>query len=51
MKSKGSYLGSLGSLCKWMSNIAEEMGIDLFPGFGGSEVIILKNILNNIDFI
>ncbi len=33
MKNKGNYLGSLGALCQWLSQQAETLGIDIYPGF------------------
>lgn len=31
----GNYLISLGRLCEWMGEQAEEMGVDVLPGFSG----------------
>ena len=33
MKNENNYIISLGNLCKWMSNYAEKLGVDIFPGF------------------
>jgi len=38
-KNHGNYIISLGSLCKWMGEKAEEMEIDVFPGFAGASAL------------
>ena len=35
----GNYVISLGQLCRWMGTQAEELGVEIFPGFAASEVI------------
>ncbi len=35
----GNYTISLGSLCRWLGEQAEAFGVNLFPGFAGSEVL------------
>lgn len=35
----GNYATSLGNLCRWMGEKAEELGVMLFPGFAASEVL------------
>ncbi len=39
MSNKGNYTGSLGNLCRWLAEKAEEMGVQVFPGFPASEVL------------
>jgi electron-transferring-flavoprotein dehydrogenase len=34
-----SHATSLGNLCRWLGEQAEELGIMLFPGFAASEVL------------
>ena len=34
-----SHATSLGNLCRWLGEQAEEMGVMLFPGFAASEVL------------
>ncbi len=33
MHNRGNYVISLGLLCRWLAGRAEELGVDLFPGF------------------
>ncbi|MCE3251479.1 MAG: electron transfer flavoprotein-ubiquinone oxidoreductase [Cellvibrio sp.] len=35
----GNYIVSLGQVCRWLATQAEELGVDLFPGFNGSELL------------
>jgi len=39
MSNDGNYTGSLGSLCRWLASRAEDLGVEIFPGFPASEVL------------
>eukprot|EP00818_Percolomonas_sp_WS_P007375 CAMPEP_0117444436 /NCGR_PEP_ID=MMETSP0759-20121206/5240_1 /TAXON_ID=63605 /ORGANISM="Percolomonas cosmopolitus, Strain WS" /LENGTH=623 /DNA_ID=CAMNT_0005236503 /DNA_START=201 /DNA_END=2072 /DNA_ORIENTATION=+ len=39
MSNHGNYLISLGELCAWMAEQAEELGVQIFPGFPANEII------------
>lgn len=39
MSNDGNYTGSLGNLCRWLASKAEELGVEIFPGFPASEVL------------
>lgn len=39
MHNTGNYVASLGSLCRWLGERAEELGVEIFPGFAASEVL------------
>ena len=39
MRNKGNYTLSLGNLCRWMAGQAEELGVEIFPGFPAAEVL------------
>ncbi|KAF3924598.1 hypothetical protein AA313_de0200932 [Arthrobotrys entomopaga] len=39
MKNHGNYIVSLNELVKWLAERAEELGVEIFPGFAASEVI------------
>lgn len=43
MSNKGTYTGSLGNLCRWLAEQAEELGVQIFPGFPASEVLYDEN--------
>ncbi len=46
MCNKGNYIISLGNFCKWLSGVAQEMGVEIYPGFSGSEV--LYNVMGEV---
>ena len=35
----GNYALSLGNLCRWLGQQAEALGVNVFPGFAGAEVL------------
>lgn len=39
MHNKGNYIISLGELGRWLAGQAEELGIEIFPGFAAAEVL------------
>jgi electron-transferring-flavoprotein dehydrogenase len=39
MKNHGNYIISLGSLCRWLAKQAEELGVEIYAGFAGAEVL------------
>ena len=39
MSNDGNYTGSLGSLCRWLAEKAEGLGVEIFPGFPAAEVL------------
>jgi len=39
MSNKGCYTLSLGNLCRWLASQAEELGVEIFPGFAGAEIL------------
>ena len=36
---KGNYIASMGNLCRWMAEQAEQFGVEIFPGFAASEIL------------
>jgi electron-transferring-flavoprotein dehydrogenase len=39
LHNKGTYTGSLGNLCRWLAGKAEELGVEIFPGFAAAEIL------------
>ncbi|MCR9139060.1 MAG: electron transfer flavoprotein-ubiquinone oxidoreductase [Alphaproteobacteria bacterium] len=39
MNNHGNYIVSLGNVCRWLGAKAEELGVEIYPGFAGSEVL------------
>ncbi|MCH7631027.1 MAG: electron transfer flavoprotein-ubiquinone oxidoreductase [Proteobacteria bacterium] len=43
MSNKGAYTLSLGNLTRWLGAEAEAMGVEIYPGFAGAEVLYGKS--------
>src|ERR1700716_4091330 len=39
MDNHGSYIPSLGNLCRCLASQAEELGVEIYPGFAAAEVL------------
>jgi len=39
----GNYIISLGELAQWLAGQAEELGVEIYPGFAASEVLYHEN--------
>ena len=39
MHNHGNYIVSLGDVCRWLGAQAEELGIEIYPGFAASELL------------
>jgi len=39
MHNHGNYIVSLGNVCRWLGTQAEELGVEIFPGFAAAEVL------------
>jgi len=39
MHNDGMYTLSLGNLCRWLAGQAEELGVEIFPGFPAAEIL------------
>jgi len=40
MSNHGNYIVSLGAVCKWLAEQAEALGLQIFPGFAGTEILL-----------
>ncbi len=43
MNNHGNYIVSMGNVCRWMAEQAEEMGVEIFPGMACSEIVYGDN--------
>ena len=48
MHNQGNYIISLGSFCKWLSLKAENLGVEIYPGFAASDFILDNQKLSGI---
>ncbi|MGF1550141.1 MAG: electron transfer flavoprotein-ubiquinone oxidoreductase [Sphingomonadaceae bacterium] len=39
MNNKGTYTVSLGNVCRWLAGKAQALGVEIFPGFAGAELL------------
>jgi electron-transferring-flavoprotein dehydrogenase len=39
MNNHGNYIVSLANVCRWMAQQAEELGVEIYPGFAAAEVL------------
>jgi electron-transferring-flavoprotein dehydrogenase len=39
----GHFIVSLGEVCRWLGKQAEELGVEVYPGFAGAEVLYDKH--------
>jgi electron-transferring-flavoprotein dehydrogenase len=43
MHNQGNYIISLGNLCRWLAQQAENLGVEIYPGFAAQEALIDEN--------
>ncbi|MGB2205669.1 MAG: electron transfer flavoprotein-ubiquinone oxidoreductase [Candidatus Puniceispirillaceae bacterium] len=39
MNNHGNYIISLGNFCRWLGEQAEELGVEIYPGFPAAEIL------------
>ena len=39
MHNQGNYIVSLGNVCRWLAEQAEQLGVEIFPGFAAAEAL------------
>ena len=39
MHNKGNYIISLGKFCRWLAQQAENLGVEIFPGFAAAQIL------------
>ncbi len=39
MHNDGNYIVSLGNVCRWLGQQAEELGVEIYPGFAAAELL------------
>ncbi len=40
MNNHGNYIVSMGNVCRWMAEVAEGLGVEIFPGMACSELVM-----------
>jgi len=40
LKNEGCFILSMGNLCRWLAGVAEELGVEIYPGMAASELVL-----------
>lgn len=48
MHNRGNFIISLGELCRWLAEQAEELEIEIYPGFAANEVLYIDDTVSGI---
>ena len=48
MHNEGNYIVSLGNVCRWLGQQAEELGVEIFPGFAAAEPLIEDGVVKGV---
>jgi electron-transferring-flavoprotein dehydrogenase len=43
MSNHGNFVVSLGNVCRWLAGKAEQVGVEIYPGFAANEVLYGEN--------
>ncbi|MGI3163442.1 electron transfer flavoprotein-ubiquinone oxidoreductase [Pseudooceanicola sp. 200-1SW] len=48
MNNHGNYIVSMGNVCRWMAEQAEELGVEIFPGMACSEIVYDGDVVKGV---
>lgn len=48
LNNHGNYIVSLSKITEWLGQLVEESGVDIFPGFAGTEILYENNKITGI---
>ncbi|MFL0807241.1 MAG: electron transfer flavoprotein-ubiquinone oxidoreductase [Oceanobacter sp.] len=48
MHNDGNYIVSVGNLCRWLGERAEELGVEIYPGFTAAELLIEEGAVRGV---
>lgn len=48
MHNSGNYIVSMGNVCRWLAEQAEQLGVEIFPGFPAAELIVEDGVVKGI---
>lgn len=43
LHNRGNYIVSLGSVCRWLAEKAEALGVEVFPGFSAADLVFSED--------
>lgn len=48
MLNHGNYIASMGNVCRWLAEQAENLGVEIFPGFAAAKAIIENDTVQGV---
>ncbi|KKL01360.1 electron transfer flavoprotein-ubiquinone oxidoreductase [Rheinheimera mesophila] len=48
MHNEGNYIVSIGNLCRWLATQAEQLGVEIFPGFTAADLLIEDDVVKGV---
>jgi len=48
LNNSGNYIISLANLCRWLGEQAENLGVDIYPGFSANNFILENNTITGV---
>ncbi len=48
MNNHGNYIVSMGNVCRWMAEQAEELEVEIFPGFAASQLVMEGDVVKGV---
>lgn len=48
MHNHGNFVVSMGNLCRWLAQQAEQLGVEIFPGFSAHSTIVEDGVVKGI---
>ena len=48
MHNEGNYIVSIANLCRWLATQAEQLGVEIFPGFTAAQVLIEDDVVKGV---
>lgn len=48
LKNKGNYIVSLANVTRWLGKQAEQLGVDIFPGFAATEILYKDDVVKGV---
>lgn len=40
LHNEGNFIASIGAVCKWLGERAEELGVEVYPGFAAADIVV-----------
>jgi electron-transferring-flavoprotein dehydrogenase len=48
MSNHGNFIVSLGNVCRWLATKAEALGVEIYPGFAATELLIAEGAVTGV---